>query len=230
MNSLSTQERKNVHAMQVTNRASFDAVTIALHWTSVVLVLVLLTTALLHAQSHDDPTRALLLRLHQSAGVAVWMTTAFRLILRTTNAKFPPFPDDMTRLHRAFVQMSEYCLYALLLIQPTTGLIATITRGRSFVLFWWEIPSLTPHYPTLQVALLLLHRIGAWTLIALITGHAVTALIHHFVLRDNVLQRMAPVIGMRPSLGKLSLQRVRTSQGALTAEHVVRRPGFAFDG
>jgi superoxide oxidase len=223
MNSLNTQEKNvgvesskcvNVHATPIADRASFDGVTIAFHWTTVVLVLALLTTALLHAQSYDDPTKALLLRIHQSVGVAVWMTTALRLVWRITNAKLPPFPDDMTRLDRAFVQTSEYCLYVLLLIQPTTGLIATITRGRSFVLFWWDIPSLMPHYPALQVALLLLHRVGAWTLVALITGHAVTALIHYFVLRDNVLQRMAPIIGMQRSLGNLSLHaRVRISRG-----------------
>jgi cytochrome b561 len=160
MAGLSTQERNaglessqssNVHTMPIANRASFDGVTIALHWTTVVLVLALLTTAWLHAQSHDDA--ALLLRIHRSLGVTVWMTTAFRLIWRMTNAKLPPFPDDMPRKHRLLVQISEYCLYALLLIQPITGLSATITRGRSFVLFWWHIPPLMHHYPTLQAAL-----------------------------------------------------------------------------
>jgi cytochrome b561 len=89
MKSLNTQERNagvessksvKVRVMQTADRASFDCVTIAFHWTTVVLVLVLLTTALLHAQSHDDPTKALLLRIHQSVGAAVWMTTAFRLV------------------------------------------------------------------------------------------------------------------------------------------------------
>ena len=94
------------------------------------------------------------------------------------NAKLPPFPGHMTRIERTLVQTSEYCIYGLLFIQPITGLSATITRGRSFVLFWWHIPPLMPHYPTLRAALLLVHRIGAGTLGVLITAHAVTALIH----------------------------------------------------
>jgi len=114
----------------------------------------------------------------------------------------PPFPGHMTRIERTLVQTSEYCIYGLLFIQPITGLSATITHGRSFVLFWWHIPSLMPDYPTLQAAALLVHRIGAWTLVVLITGHAVTALIHYFVLRDNVLQRIAPIIATQRSLGK----------------------------
>ena len=204
---LESSQSSNVHTVPIANRASFDGVTIALHWTTVVLVLALLTTALLHAQWHDDATKALLLRIHRSLGVTVWITTALRLTWRMTNAKLPPFPDDMTRKHRALVQISEYCLYALLLIQPITGLSATITRGRSFVLFWWHIPPLMPHYPILQAALLLVHQIGAGTLGVLITAHAVTALIHYFVLRDNVLQRMAPIIGIQRSPAKYSLGR-----------------------
>jgi hypothetical protein len=45
----------------------------------------------------------------------------------------------------------------------------------------------------------------------LIMGHAVAALIHYFVLRDNVLQRMAPVIGSARSVRKFSLD-TRDSQ------------------
>jgi hypothetical protein len=73
MTGLSTPERNagleysqspDVGMMAMADWASFDGVTIALHWTTVVLVLALLTTALLHAQSHDDLTKALLLRIH----------------------------------------------------------------------------------------------------------------------------------------------------------------------
>jgi hypothetical protein len=35
----------------------------------------------------------------------------------------------MTKLHRAIVQLSEYGLYALLLVQPSTGMGATLFSG-----------------------------------------------------------------------------------------------------
>ena len=38
------------------------------------------------------------------------------------------------------------------------------------------------------------HELGAWALASLIAGHAIAALIHHFILRDDVLECMAPVI------------------------------------
>ena len=195
--SLPSSQESNLHASPVAARRSFDAVTIAFHWATLILVLGLLTTALLHAKSHDDAAKAVLLQIHRSFGATVWVTTALRLFWRMTNAQLPPFAEDMGNLHRQLVQKSEYCLYAVLLIQPLSGLGATITRGRAFDLFWWHIPPLMQHYPTLQTAFFRGHRIGAWTLILLITGHAGNALVHHFVLRDNLLRRMLPTIRNR---------------------------------
>jgi cytochrome b561 len=191
----------------VDKRASFDRVTLTFHWATVVLVLGLFTTAIWHAQSHDDVLKVLLLRIHRSLGVTVWTTTVLRLVWRKTNAKLPPFPDDMTQLHRTLVQISEYCLYVLLVIQPTIGFGAVLTRGRSFTLFWGHVPPLIPHYPTVEAVLFSLHRAGAWALGLLITAHAVNALVHHFIVRDNTLARMAPVVGIRPGMRKLSLGR-----------------------
>ena len=205
MASLVSQEIAAADLSHGSNRASFDGVTLAFHWLTVVLMLALFTTAIWHAQSHDDVLKVLLLRIHRSLGVTAWTMTVLRLVWRKTNAKLPPFPDDMTQLHRTFVQLSEYCLYALLIIQPTIGFSAMLTRGRSFTLFCGHVPPLIPHYPTVQVALMSLHRLGAWALALLITAHAVNALVHHFVIRDNTLARMAPVVGIRSEMRELSL-------------------------
>src|SRR5262252_5883605 len=149
------------HSPSADERTSFDGVTLTFHWVTVVLVLGLFITAIWHAQSHDDVLKVLLLRIHRSLGVTVWMTTVLRLLWRKTNAKLPPFPDNMTGIHRALVQISEYCLYALLIIQPTIGFGSVLARGRSFTLFWWHVPPLIPHYPTFQAVLMSLHRAGA---------------------------------------------------------------------
>jgi hypothetical protein len=56
----------------VDQRTSFDGVTLTFHWVTVALVLGLFTTAIWHAQSHDDVLRVVLLRIHRSLGVTVW--------------------------------------------------------------------------------------------------------------------------------------------------------------
>ena len=151
-------------------------------------------TAWLHAMSHDDAVKAILLQTHRSLGVTIWLATVLRLAWRLTNSKLPPFPSHMTNMHRAVVKGSEYCLYGLLLIQPATGLAHTLFRGHQFTLFFWWIPPLVHTDAALRDAFMLAHQLGAYAFGALVIGHAGAALFHHFVLRDDVLQCMAPVM------------------------------------
>jgi superoxide oxidase len=177
-------------------RARFDGVTIGIHWATVLIVLALFATAWLYAlaeEQHSDFT-PFLLQIHRSLGVTVWAVTALRLAWRLTNASLPPFPPQMTTLHRAAVKLSEYALYALLLGQPVTGMLATLFGGRPFALFVWQIPQLISRNDMLRAAFHSSHELGAWTLATLIAGHAGMALFHHFVLRDDVLECMTPVI------------------------------------
>ena len=177
-------------------RPDFDGLTIGLHWATVLLVLAQFASAWLHALAEvreSDLTPALL-QIHRSFGVTIWVVTALRLAWRLTNASLPPFPGQMTKLHCASVKLSEYGLYALLLGQPATGLLTTLLGGRPFDLFFWRLPSPFPEDEMLQAAFYFSHELGAWALAALVVSHAAVALFHHFVLRDDVLECMAPVI------------------------------------
>jgi cytochrome b561 len=113
-------------------RPPFDSVTRGLHWATAFLVLTLFATAWLHALAEEQKSdfTPFLLQIHRSVGVVVWTVTAFRLAWRLTFARLPPFPMQMTGLHRTVIKTSEYALYALLLGQPVTGLLTTLWSGR----------------------------------------------------------------------------------------------------
>jgi len=177
-------------------RLSFDGITIGLHWATVALLLVLSGSAWLHAvaEARQSDFALFMLQIHRSFGVTIWIVTALRLAWRLTNASRPPFPTQMTRLHRATVKLSECGLYALLLGQPATGLLTTLLGGRPFALFMWQFSPLMPRDEMLRAAFHLSHELGAWALAALAVSHAAAALFHHFVLRDDVLECMAPVM------------------------------------
>jgi cytochrome b561 len=179
-----------------TRRRPFDGVTICLHWATALLVLAMFASAWLHSQAEarESVYAGALIQIHRSLGAALWVATAFRLVWRLTNAELPPFPFDMIKVHRAIVQLTEYLLYALLLVQPATGLSVALFNGRAVALFVWRIPQLLPQDKAISAAFHSAHEIGAWALVALAAGHASAALFHHFVLRDDVLQCMAPVI------------------------------------
>ena len=182
-------------------RPPFDRLTIGLHWGTVLLVLVVFVSAWLHAlaetrQCHFTP---ILLQIHRSSGVTIWVVTALRLAWRVTKASQPPIPTQTSKLHRATVKLSEYGLYALLFGEPATGFLATLFGGRPFALYLWQFPALMPRDLTLQAVFHFSHKLGAWALAGLAVGHAAAALFHHFVLRDDVLKSMAPAIAMARS-------------------------------
>jgi cytochrome b561 len=115
-----TPLRNNTSAQRAPIKAwhpSFDGLTIALHWATVFLVLVLFASAWLHAlaEVQQSDFTPILLQIHRSFGVTIWVVTALRLAWRLTNASLPPFPIHMTKLHRGAVKLSEYGLYVLLL-------------------------------------------------------------------------------------------------------------------
>jgi len=178
---------------------SFDSVMIGLHWATVLLLVAVSATAWLHAlaEARQSDLTTVLLQVHRSIGVTIWIITAFRLAWRLTGANLPPFPAAMTGPHRAVVKASEYGLYALLLAQPVTGLLTTFSGGRPFALFAWQFAPLMARNEMLQGAFHRVHELGAWALAALALGHAAAALFHHVVLRDDVLARMAPVMQRR---------------------------------
>jgi cytochrome b561 len=178
-------------------RPPFDGFTITLHWITVFIVLSLLVSALLYAQVEERNWAAPLLRVHRSLGVTIWTLTVIRLGWRFTGAKFPEFPSSMTPIHRLGARLSEYALYALLLLQPVTGVAQSMWRGRPFGVFAWNIPAFVPKDLALAGTFHVAHEIGAWCVIGLVTLHATAALVHHFILRDDVLEAMAPVFKNR---------------------------------
>lgn len=211
---MSAAKSANVDRISIgVRRPPFDSVTICFHWATVLIVLAMFATAWLHSQSHDDAIKAILLQTHRSLGVTIWVVTVLRFAWRLTKAKLPPFPSHMTNIHRTIVKSGEYCLYALLLIQPATGLAHTLFRGHQFALFFWWIPPLVPADAALRDAFMLAHQLGAYAFGALVIGHAGAALFHHFVLRDDVLQCMAPVMTTERS------NRDYLSSGIIRSQH-----------
>jgi hypothetical protein len=110
------RDRVLVNAMPIgTRRPPFDGVTLCLHWATALLVLGMFVSAWLHelAEASESLYAAAFIQVHRSLGAAIWVATTLRLAWRLTNAELPPFPVDMTKLHRIIVQISEYILYTL---------------------------------------------------------------------------------------------------------------------
>jgi superoxide oxidase len=102
----------------------FDRISIAAHWLTVVLVAAQFAIAWLLELGGNDVSR--LLFVHRSIGTLTWIVVVLRLIWRHAFAHLPPFPASMPKLQQRIAKLNEYGLYALLLMQPLTGLGNTL--------------------------------------------------------------------------------------------------------
>ena len=149
------------------------------------------TTALLVGQV-SGATAVAAITVHRSTGAVTWVVVVTRLVWRSRFASLPPFPASMPKIQQLVAKLNEYGLYALLLVQPVTGIAFTLLRGRPFALLFWQVPALVAADRPLAHILYSVHIIGAWALLGLIGLHAGAALLHGVVLRDGVLPRMLP--------------------------------------
>jgi cytochrome b561 len=115
-------------------------------------------------------------------------------------ARTPALPATVGKRQHFAARANEAALYALLLLQPLTGFLQSIARGKPFALFGADVPVLMAKNKAFGHAVHDIHERGAWALLILIGLHALAALAHHFLMRDTVLRAMLPAL--RCSLAK----------------------------
>jgi len=177
-------------------RGHFDAATTLLHWLTVLLFLPLVASVLL-LRYGEGIDRSMLLDIHRGAGAMIWCVMFTRLLWRSSFAHLPPFHATMSTAHRRVVKASEFALYALALLQPLIGLLMTMLRGKPFTLILWQVPALLPRNFELSEFFHPIHETLGYALFGLIGLHAASALVHHYILRDDILTAMLPRLRRR---------------------------------
>jgi cytochrome b561 len=132
--------------------------------------------------------------LHESAGLTILFVALARLAWRRLSPP-PSLPNDMPKLMRTTSTAVHHALYALLILQPLLGFLATNAwgfpmRGATAYLGFIELPKFMEAWEGLAKILSLLHSIGGWLLVVLIALHIAGALFHHAIRRDGTLMRM----------------------------------------
>jgi cytochrome b561 len=189
------------------DRTRYDNFAIALHWVTVLLVLVQLGLA----EFWDfaaRPTKHLMIVAHMSFGIVLTVVLVVRIAWRLV-------PGHQVRAAvSGWVELASkamhYLLYGLLAAQAALGFVLRWSGGEAMSLFGLPIPP--PFAPWSKPAHQLMgaaHNWVGWTIIVLAAGHAAPALFHHFVLRDDVLWRILP--GRR---ARIEAERAASPEGA----------------
>jgi cytochrome b561 len=164
---------------------NYDPITIALHWTTALLVVVLWTIGQTADWIPRGPVRGSYWSVHVALGFILVAVLIGRIAWRIGKGR---------RLSRAesgvlglLAEAMHYALYLLLLVVVSLGMAAAFVRG--FSLFGLvNLPQIGA--PDLRRPSLQWHELAANLLLAFAAAHALAALGHHYVRRDGVLRRM----------------------------------------
>ena len=194
---------------------AFDPLIRFLHWLTLFLVATTFVLAFSIDLASSKEEAGVIIQLHRSFGVTLWVVTLIRLVWRQFS-RFPNWPADMPQLMRFAAHWSEYALYALLLIQPILGLLHTNAHGdRVNLFFLGKLPALIGQDRPLARQLLEVHDMVGFLLLGLIALHASAALYHHFWRRDDTLAAMLSQATRRryaPTAARLEMDISRSSK------------------
>ncbi len=170
---------------------TYDAVARTLHWLVVGLIVAQFILGWTMPGVHHDTRPIGLIAWHLAVGGTIILVMALRIAWRGTHAA-PPDTTTAPVLKRV-ADATHVLLYALLVAVPLLGWANASSRGwtvRAFGVL--QLPGLTPTGSAFGAAMGDIHGDLAWVLLGLISLHVGAALLHRFVLKDHVLQRMLP--------------------------------------
>lgn len=189
--------------MKLRNSAErYGLVAIVLHWAIAVLAFGQIGLGLTMMRVESQRLAFDLIQWHKSTGFLIFGLFALRLAWRLANP-LPRQPASLRPWERRLAAAVHRLLYALFLALPLSGwtLVSASVLGIPTLVFGLF---LLPHLPV-EISepnenfWRFVHHLLAYAAIALIAGHALAALRHHFILRDETLKRMLhPVRRTKP--------------------------------
>ncbi len=178
----------------------YGLVSILLHWLMALLVCGLFGLGLYMVDlSYYDAWYKGAFDLHKSLGVCVFLLLLVRFVWRLYNPKVQDLaslsgksPSLLTRL----APFAHGVIYILIACVCVAGYLISTADGRAIDVFaLFSVPALGLDVDGLEDTAGEIHEILAWFLIGLAILHALAALKHHFINKDNTLRRMLGLKG-----------------------------------
>jgi cytochrome b561 len=166
------------------------------HWVTVVLMAVALSFGFVIKYIKTDPfaTKLVFYAIHESAGLTILFVAIARLVWRRYNPP-PKLPDHLPPAMRRTASAVHHALYAILIIQPIVGFLATNAwgfpmQGATAYLGLIDLPAVIGEAPALAKVLSWIHTVLGYSLVALLAAHIGGAVYHHAIRGDGTLMRM----------------------------------------
>lgn len=169
--------------------ARYDPTTIWLHWTMAGLIVVLWVIGQTADWAPRGPFRTGLWSVHVLLGFATGFVLLMRITWRAHFGRVLP-PADTGVLY-VLARTTHYTLYVLLCAVIVLGIVDASYRG--FNLFGiWSLPQFGSGDTATRRSINEWHELAANLTILVAFLHAMAALVHQYVWRDRLLDRMRP--------------------------------------
>lgn len=182
--------------MQFKNtRTRYGLVAITLHWLVALTVIGLAILGLWMVDlSYYSPYYRSAPFWHKSIGLTLFAVLLLRLLWRGFNPRPAHLPNHK-RWELGLAGVVHVLLYLLLFVIVLSGYLISTETGQGISFFgWFEVPALITGLTAQADRAGLVHYWVAIAVLVLAGLHALGALKHHFIDRDDTLRRM---LGMR---------------------------------
>jgi cytochrome b561 len=175
----------------MTKRLQYGTTAKVFHWLVVALLLVQYLIGWLMPDLHRGMKPGAAMTFHVSVGMAILVLIVFRFAWRLTHPVGPE--SSLPPWQRLSSEAVHWLLYALVLATTVTGWLFASFRGWSIsFLYLAPMPMLASDNAAAGKAIDGLHQAMEWALLVVIGIHVASALVHIFIYRDRIMQRMLP--------------------------------------
>ncbi|WP_206683200.1 cytochrome b [Neptunicella marina] len=183
--------------MAQSNLQHYTKPLIIIHWLTLLLFIAVYCSIEFRGLfERGTDARTWMVKSHFIFGCIIWLLVWIRLFVRraqTAPAIIPAIPDWQHKLAGLF----HLSLYGLMLAMPVLGYSIVSLEGKQVDLLLFDLPNVLSANTELAHDLEEIHELIGKLGYALIGVHAVAALFHHYMQRDNTLSRMLPRIKPR---------------------------------
>jgi cytochrome b561 len=168
----------------------YSTPSIAMHW-AMVLIFVAVYSLINVAEGFEKGSagRQMARDWHFTFGLLIFALVWVRIVSRLLGTT-PPIRPEPSALLAKLAKAGHLALYVLMVVLPVVGWLVLSARGKPIPFFGLDLPALIAPDKALGRQLKEIHELGGNLGYFLIGGHAVAALSHHYVLKDNTLRRM----------------------------------------
>jgi cytochrome b561 len=174
----------------------YGFIAITLHWLMAITIFSLFGLGLYMVElTYYDAWYKGSLDLHKNIGMVLLVFLMLRIFWRMIN--ITPQNEDKTAssIEIKAAHYAHLLLYALMLVLMITGYLISTADGRAIEVFGLiSVPAFPYSFVNQEDIAGNIHEILAWTLVLLSLGHALAAIKHHFINKNNTLLRMIKVM------------------------------------